>query len=63
MGTLGGKRLRSYQKMDIFLYYVFFFAVQSESEIRFFAVEPINTLFFMFFWFVCMVRLGYFRLG
>ena len=35
-----------------FLYYVLF-AVQSESEIRFFAVEPINTffllLFFMFF--------------
>ena len=61
--------LRSYKKGPFFLLYYVFFAVQSESEIRFLrsAVEPINTFFcFMllflmfFFWFVSLVRLGYF---
>ena len=35
-------------KGPFFLLYYVFFAVQSESEIRFFAVEPINTFFFCF---------------
>ena len=56
-------------KRSFFFYISYvFFVVQSESEIRFFAVEPINTFLFVVvvfnvFWFVCLVRLGYFRLG
>ena len=38
----------TYKKGPFFLLYHVFFAVQSESEIRFFAVEPINTFFYVF---------------
>ena len=39
----------TYKKGPFFLLYKVFFVVQSESEIRFFAVESINTFFYMFF--------------
>ena len=56
--------LRSYKK-GLFYFMYIFFTVQSESEIRFFAVEPINTFYF-FVVFLCFfglfVWLGYFRL-
>ena len=41
--------LMTYQKKFFFFLYHVFFAVQSESKIRFFAVEPRNTFFFSFF--------------
>ena len=46
----------TYEKVFFFLLYYVFFAVQSESEIRFFAVEPINTCFFFFFFFFFLIE-------
>ena len=58
--------LRSYQKKDLFSFMLCIFWCTIRIWNRFFAAKPINTFFVVFnvfFLFVCLVRLGYFRLG
>ena len=60
--------LRSYQKKDLFFFYVIYFLLYNPNLKSVFCGRTYKyVLFFlcflMSFWFVCLVRLGYFRLG